>query len=74
MGRMRQVYPYIMKLDYDNTRTRSVTSIDGASDVEKKSPQEHFAEFYEMQNNQPMSEQQSDFILKLIEQVWEGEK
>ena len=74
IGKLRTVYHNLMKLDYDNTRTRSVTSIDGAEDVEKKSPREHFAEFYEMQNNQPMSEQQSDFILKLIKQVWEGEK
>ena len=43
-------------------------------DVEKKSPYEHFAEFYEMQNNQSMSDEQSTFIQTLVEQVWEGEK
>ncbi|MBR5519019.1 MAG: exonuclease SbcCD subunit D [Clostridia bacterium] len=74
VGKLRTVYHNLMKLDYDNTRTRSVNTIEGAEDVEKKSPCQHFAEFYEIQNNQPMSEQQSDFILELIEQVWEGEK
>ena len=74
VGKLRTVYHNLMKLDYDNTRTRTVNIIDGAEDVEKKSPYEHFAEFYEMQNNQSMSDEQSTFIQTLVEQVWEGEK
>ena len=74
VGKLRTVYHNLMKLDYDNTRTRTVNIIDGAEDVEKKSPYEHFAEFYEMQNNQSMSDEQSSFIQTLVEQVWEGEK
>ena len=74
VGKLRTVYHNLMKLDYDNTRTRSVNTIEGADDVEKKSPFEHFTEFYEMQNNQSMSDEQSSFIKTLVEQVWEGEK
>ena len=71
VGKLRTVYHNLMKLDYDNTRTGTVNIIDGAGDVEKKSPFEHFAEFYEMQNNQSMSDEQSSFIKTLVEQVWE---
>ena len=71
VGKLRTVYHNLMKLDYDNTRTGTVNIIDGAGDVEKKSPFEHFAEFYEMQNNQSMSDEQSSFIKILVEQVWE---
>ena len=45
-----------------------------AQDVEKKSPFEHFADFYEQQNNQPMSEEQCEFMKALIVKVWEEDK
>ena len=74
MARLRVIYPNLMKLTYDNSRTRSNTVIDGAADVQKKSPLQLFGELYEQQNNQPMSEVQNDFLRELIESIWEGEK
>ena len=71
IGKLRVVYPNIMKLTYDNTRTRTNQLIDGAQDVEQKSPLQLFAELYEQQNNQPMSEEQSSFTQGLIESIWE---
>ena len=72
MARLRVIYPNLMKLSYDNTRTRSNAVIDGAVDVQKKSPLQLFGELYEQQNNQPMSEQQAEFTRNLIEAIWEG--
>ena len=72
IGKLRVIYPNIMKLTYDNTRTRTNQLIDGAEDVERKSPLQLFGELYEQQNNQPMSEQQADFTRNLIESIWEG--
>lgn len=74
IARLRVIYPNLMKLTYDNARTRSNAVIDGAVDVQKKSPLQLFGELYEQQNNQPMSEMQSDFMRELIESIWEGEK
>ena len=74
MARLRVIYPNLMKLTYDNARTRSNAVIDGAVDVQKKSPLQLFGELYEQQNNQPMSEIQRDFMSELIESIWEGEK
>jgi exonuclease SbcD len=74
IGKLRTVYHNLMKLDYDNKRTRSVAQIDGAVDVETKTPIELFSDFYELQNNQPMSDEQKAFVEALIEQVWEDEK
>lgn len=71
MELLRTVYPNIMKLDYDNTRTRSNNEIKGGENVEKKQPLDLFKEFYELQNNQPMSREQADFMDKLIKDVWE---
>lgn len=73
IGKLRTVYRNLMKLDYDNLRTRNMNSIDGAENVEKKSPYEHFSDFYEKQNNQPMNDNQSNFVKRLIEEIWEGE-
>ncbi len=74
IGKLRTVYHHLMKLDYDNKRTRSNQEISGAEAVEAKTPFELFAEFYEMQNNQPMSEEQSDYMRDLISATWEEEK
>ena len=72
LGRLRQIYPNIMKLTYDNTRTRSSRIIDSAENVQRKSPLELFEELYELQNNQPMSDVQRAFALELIESIQEG--
>lgn len=74
IGKLRAVYHRLMKLDYDNKRTRSSMTVDSGSNVDKKSPFELFSDFYELQNNQPMSEEQSDYIKDIIEKIWEGEQ
>lgn len=74
MNRLRVIYPNIMKLDYDNKRTRSNQTVGMAEEVEKKSPLELFSEFYQDRNGQSMSEEQTAFMQNLIEEIWEGEK
>lgn len=74
LTKLRVVYKNIMKLDYDNLRTRHSAEITGATDVKSKSPLEHFSEFYEQQNGQPLSEEQTTFMMELIEQIWGDEK
>ena len=71
LGRLRQIYPNLLKLSYDNTRTRTSQSVDRAQRVAQKSPLELFEELYETQNNQPMSQEQRDFAQRLIEQLRE---
>ena len=74
IAKLRTVYHNLMKLDYDNIRTRSSSLIDYAHESDQKSPLEHFAEFYELQNNQSMSKVQSEFVENLIADIWEGDK
>ena len=73
MARLRVIYPNLMKLTYDNTRTRSSAVIDGAVDVQKKTPLELFGELYEQQNNQPISDIQRQYLAELIGRIWEEE-
>lgn len=73
IGKLRVIYRNLMKLDYDNKRTRSAARVDGAKDVETISPLQHFASLYELQNNQVMNDEQKTFVEALIEQIWGGE-
>lgn len=73
LGKLRAVYHNLMKLDYDNRRTRENREISGAEDVENKSPLRLFADFYELQNNQPMSDAQEAYVRELIGKIWENE-
>ena len=73
LTKLRVIYKNIMKLDYDNKRTRSANEINGAEKVDKKTPYQHFSDFYELQNGAPLSDEQATFIADMIEQIWEGE-
>ncbi len=72
VGRLRAIYPNLMRLDYDNTRTRSYQTVGGAQDMEKKSELQLLQEFYELQNNQKMSEQQEEYAVALLEKLKGG--
>ena len=74
VSNLRVVYPNLMRLDYDNARTRAGGVIEGADRAEQKPPLTLFGEFYESQNGTPMSEEQQAFADKLIASIWEEER
>ncbi|MEF2920509.1 MAG: exonuclease SbcCD subunit D [Acutalibacteraceae bacterium] len=74
IGKLRVIYPNLMKLDYDNKRTRSSSIINSDNNVESKSPIQLLEEFYLKQNNQSISQKQLDFAKELIEKIWEDEQ
>lgn len=74
VSNLRVVYPNLMRLDYDNARTRAGGIIEGADRAEQKPPLTLFGEFYESQNGTPMSEEQQAFADKLIASIWEEER
>ena len=71
LQKLRVIYPNIMQLLYDNQRTKTTQEVDAAQAVEKKTEMELFYEFYELQNNQPMKQQQKDFAEQLIREIKE---
>lgn len=71
MQKLRVIYPNMMRLEYDNQRTRENKTVKSAKSVEKKSELELFEEFFEIQNNQPVSEQQRRFVERLIQEIQE---
>ena len=74
IGKLRTIYPNIMKLDYCNTRTARQAALSSLKPMEKRTPMELFADFYEMQNNQAPSDTQEEIIQELITQIWGREQ
>lgn len=69
--KLRTVYPNIMKLDYDNTRTRAGALVLDAIE-ETRSPLELFEAFYERQNDHPMEPAQRQLAEEMMKEIWEG--
>ena len=74
MRKLQIIYPNLMKLDYDNRRTRAGACLDGAEDAEQKSPLDLLEEFYEKQNGRPMGEEQQAFAWAWMERIWEEDE
>lgn len=72
--KLRTVYRNLMKLDYDNSRTRTKQEVRGAVDVENKSQLELFSELYRIQYAAELSPEQREFMTDLIEKVWGDEQ
>ena len=67
IGKLRSVYPNIMRLDFENSKSVYQENLKLAAEaVEQKSPLELFEEFFMNQNNNPLSEQQREFMMKLL--------
>lgn len=65
--KLRSVYKNLLQLEYDNKRTRTDNAIEGAKRVVEKSPLELMEEFYQLQNNQALSEKQRAYLQRLLE-------
>ena len=71
--KLKKVYPNLLQLFYDNSRTRKNNVI--LSDVrnEKMPPIDIFSEFFELKCNRKMTDEQKEFMESLIKTVWEEE-
>ena len=72
-AKLRVIYPFMMELDYDNTRTRTQYSPGMDAAKLRLSPGELFSDFYAQINGQPMSDEQREFADQKIRRIWEGE-
>ena len=67
LARLRIIYPNLMKLDYDNQRTRSSAAPQDWERPKPLSPIELFSELYTLQNGQPLSETQLKYVADVFE-------
>ena len=71
LSRLREYYPNIMLLDYDNRRTRAQKEVEQLDRVEERTPGELFAALYEQQNGQEMDSDRKEYLDGLIREIWE---
>lgn len=72
-AKLRGYYPNLMALTYNNSRTRSVANLD-SENVDQKTPEEVFSDFFKEMNNREMDEDESEFVKDLIKSIWEGKR
>lgn len=70
-SRLQSIYPQLMKLDYDNRRTRTSVVIAAEERRRTMTDTELFAEFFEIQNGQKMTDKQSEYVKDVFATVRE---
>lgn len=71
LGKLRIIYPNLMRLDYDNKRTQKQADFSGSVDVTRFTPFQLFESFFEEQNGRTLSDVQQEYLNEVIEKVWE---
>lgn len=71
IGQLRQVYPNVMRIDFENSRSREGTDSKSSAsgDVARKSPLELFEEFYVKQNDIEMTAEQRCLLQEVLQQL-----
>lgn len=72
VSKLRLVYHRLMKMDYDNARTKKQSVIEGMTSARETDPEKLFGEFFEGQNNVPMNDEQAAFVSGIIKEIWEA--
>lgn len=75
IGKLRRVYPNLLRLEYQNTRTMKHTTENDNKfhDIEKKSELDLFSEFYQKQNHIELDSDKQKILMKIIHDVKENQ-
>jgi len=74
MSRLRQVYPRTLQIEYDNYRTQHITDSIKMSSVKKMNPEEVFRAFYYDRTESELTEDQTEYLKTVIEEIWSNEE
>lgn len=66
LGELRQIYPNLMRLTFDNRRTQAQEGPGAAEKVREKTALELFSEFYEAQNGLPLEGEQTGILTEIL--------
>lgn len=66
---LEEVYDHILEITVDNARTRAILADSGMSEERIVSPIEAFREFYQLMQQQPLSEDEENIMIEIIGQA-----
>lgn len=72
-ARLSAIYPNLLQLLYDNTRTRAAAVDFSGPALARRDPLALFDELYAKQNGAPMDERRRAYLSGVIERIWEDE-
>ena len=72
IGQIRSIYPNVLKLEIQNSKTTLEIQQENLKEVKNKSEIELFNEFYKFQNNVELNDEQKEYIEKIIKEVKEN--
>ena len=73
LAKLRVIYPNILQLRYDNTRTRTDAELLPLDPEDRRSELDLFKDFYALQNGQDMTPEQIGLAERLLREIREGE-
>ena len=71
MNRLRQIYPLITHLDWDNARTRADSDFSSVPDASRHTPLTLFQEFFQKMNGTELTQEQCLYLQACIRDIWE---
>ncbi|NLI22920.1 MAG: exonuclease SbcCD subunit D [Clostridiales bacterium] len=72
LSKLQVIYPNLIRLEYDNARTRRGQEQAGEAAPERRTPLALLSVFYEQQNGRPMTGDQLAYARDCMETIWEG--
>ena len=72
MNRLRQVYPLLAQLDWDNVRMRQEADPSLPRDAQKHTPFSLFEEFFQRMGGGELSAEQKAYLEDVIGEIWGG--
>lgn len=72
LSRLRYRYPNLLRLEYDNIRSR-LYAMDDPVESEQLTPMQLLEGFYSARNGMPMDDQQRAMAQAWMEEIWEGD-
>ena len=70
LSTLRESYPNIIHLSYENSSTQNTANLDDIVFDNKTSPLELFEDFFENRGGRQLTSEEKDFMQNLIEKIW----
>ncbi len=72
MNKLREYFPNIMQLSFENSRTAVVNDVPEIENISKLSALELFSDFYKLRTGNELNERQTEIVRSIFEEIKEG--